>query len=191
MVWLPVVFLLVDCYTLFMRLTQASDRLTLQDSPGCFWILSLLFLTVGVITTTGPLGLFTDAAELAPWEQAIMVGLGLVAVGAGVFNFLVSMPTFTTFDRSSGQVRIRELGRAVRQVPFTEIAGVGICHAQDSEGGDVYRLQLQLQDGEQVPLSKLWMAGQEEHERVAGVIRTFLHLPASEMILSGQAQIGL
>ena len=141
-----------------VRLTHTPDHLTVRDSPGCFWILGVFFIAVSSVFVLAPLGLFVNAAEVAPLERILAFAMGCIGVGVGIYILDSSPLSRATFDRQ--RVEIKRSGlfrRSTASYPLADIASLDIAESRDSDGDLTYQLHLTLRSGQHVPISSLWM----------------------------------
>ena len=164
-------------------ITQAADTgegdTTIRDNPGCVWFVAGLFLFVGTIFVLGPLGLFTNNAEVPPWTRGLALIMGLVGVGTGVWLFWRSPRVTTTVDVRQRRVIIQErglAGRRERVVELGEIADVIVAEKPDGDGDPTYQPHLILRSGEHVALSQIWLAARGSSERQVLALRRALRL---------------
>jgi hypothetical protein len=113
-----------------------------------------------------PLGLATNADDLALWERLASLGIGM-GVSIGAVWWLARNPkTHVLLDLSRRQVQLVRMGlsgRHVRRLSFDELDVAEVEQGRDSEGGPIWRPVVRLRDGQRVLLSELW-----SHDR-AGV----------------------
>lgn len=106
-----------------------------------------------------PLGLASNAVELAPWERAACVALGLAVGAAAVWWLNLSTATHAEVDLTHQRVTLVRLGltgRRVVRLPLSDIAGIEAERGTDDEGGATWRPVLRLRSGARVALSELW-----------------------------------
>jgi hypothetical protein len=160
-----------------MQIKQSSQQLVLRDSPGCFWLLGMLFVVVGGLFAAGSLGLFTNAHTLSIAQRLLVLLMGSTGVGVGIGVIVQAPQTVSVFDRQMQQVVITRrglLGRTVSRYSFPDITTLQIREHADSEGSPVFQLELVLRSQQPVPLSRLWMHQRPEHEQVMSSVQDFL-----------------
>ena len=159
------------------KIKRFDDRLIVQDSPGCFWLMGLFFIFVGGIFVLGPLGLFNNNHEVPVWVRVASFVMGSIGVIAGGYLIRESPLTTTTVDVITRRIMIREVGLAgkrARVLNALQVREVIVAVKEDSDGDSTFQLQLLLTSGEHVPLSKLWATGRDSCDRQAESVATFL-----------------
>ena len=156
-----------------MRGIREGGQLVLRDRPGPFWALGLLLLFGAAVTVAMPLGLASNAEDLALWERVACAGVGL-AVGTGAVWWLKrSLATRAEFDLTRRQltlVRLGLSGRRVLRLELADVEGIEAERGSDSEGGTTWRPVLRLRSGERVNLSELWSHDEKEVQQAVGVV---------------------
>jgi hypothetical protein len=148
-----------------MRITRTERRTVLRDAPGCFWLFGAFFVSVASIFVLGPLGLFTNLADVPLWARAFSVLVGSIGVGAGVWIVYTSPRTVTTFDGDRRRIDIRRRWLApAAEYAFGDVAELLVAESPDDEGGRTFQPQLVLRSGEVVPLSRLWIGDERACE---------------------------
>jgi hypothetical protein len=162
-----------------MKISETPERLTLRDQPGCIWGLGVFFLLIGALFVLGPLVLFSNQAEQPWYVNGAVVLMGLAGVAAGLWVLRVPLTT-TTFDRLERVVTVRTWGlRRVRDQRwlFSVVAGLRVVEEQDSEGAPVFRLQLQLRDGQLIFLTGVHLHVRDGYDQAAQRACYYLGLP--------------
>jgi uncharacterized membrane protein len=160
-----------------MQIKQSSQHLVLRDSPGCFWLLGMLFVVIGGLFAAGSLGLFTNAHTLSLWQRLLVLVMGSIGVGVGLGVIIQAPQTVSVFDRQTQQAVITRrglLGRTVSIYSLADITCVQIREHTDSEGSPVFQLELVLRSRQPVPLSRLWMHHRPAHEQAMSRVNDFL-----------------
>ena len=153
-----------------MRIRERGAIVEAEDVPGLHWLLGLLFIGVGGVFVVGPLGLFVDAARLPPWQRALAMGFGAVGLVVGFWTLDRSPRARLSVDPGRGRLRLDQRGigrRSVREWPLAALRAVELLEDRDDEGGEVFRLQLALHEGEPVLVSPVWRHGRETMEAAA------------------------
>jgi hypothetical protein len=153
-----------------LQIRERGAIVEAEDVPGLHWLLALLFIGVGGLVVAGALGLFVDAQRLPPWQRALAVGFGAVGLVAGFWTLDRSPRSRLTVDPGRGRLRLEQRGigrRSVREWPLASLRVVELIEDRDDEGGEVFRLQLVLHEGEPVLVSPVWRDGREAMEAVA------------------------
>ena len=142
-----------------LRMTREGGLITLRDRPAPYWALGLFLLAGGVLSIAAPLGLATNAGELALWERLASVAVGL-GVAAGALWYLGANPaTELRVDltrRFLTVVRTGAFGRWTHRLSFDELKAVELVRGADSDGDPIWRHGARLRSGELILLSQLW-----------------------------------
>src|SRR5262249_24513766 len=93
-----------------MRTIERGADLVIEDSPGLYWILALLFIGVGSVFVVGPLGLFVNAKSVSLAGRAASVIIGAAGVAAGIWLLKGSPRSRLLFSRADARVRITRTG---------------------------------------------------------------------------------
>jgi len=130
-----------------------------------------------------PAGLAKNAADLSTWERlaSFVIGLG---VTAGALWWLWRSPrTRVEIDLTYRRMRVRRLGilgRQVQEVSFEALACVELEQTEDSEGGQVNRPVVRLNNGESILLSQLWSHDRQGLVDAACAVAQACGLPAPQ-----------
>ncbi|HET8577741.1 MAG TPA: hypothetical protein VFO18_11620 [Methylomirabilota bacterium] len=163
-----------------MRIVDHGGTLLLRDAPGLHWLLGLLFVGVGTVFVLGPLGLFTNAAEVAWWVRVFSGLLGAAGVATGLWVLAGSPRSTLQIDRSTGRLHLERRGLTGREAsawPITEITDVRLTEKLDDEGDPVFQVHLVLRNGAVVPVSRLWTHGRQQADAVVDRLREALRVP--------------
>jgi len=165
-----------------VRITRNAGQVSIRDQAAPFWLLGLFLLAGGVLAVAMPLGLATNAGELALWERLASIGVG-VGVIAGALWWLARSPaTHVQLDllhRHLQLVRFGLSGRQVRRLSFDDLEGVEVEQGTDDEGGSVWRPVLHLRSGQLALLSELWSHDQAAVEEVVAAVAEACRLPST------------
>jgi hypothetical protein len=117
------------------------------------------------VSVKGSLGLIIAGIDA-------VLGSGMILIGSGI------AATTWTFDRRADTVTRRRaslLGAKVQTYTLSHIVDAQTVTHQDSDSGDMYRVELVTRSGPSIPLSSSYTIGYAGKERTAQVIREFLH----------------
>lgn len=160
-----------------MQLKQTSPAIfELKDQPGCFWLFSIFFITLGGLVLAGLLGLF-NLDEISLIEKILTWTLALAAISAGIFLLYRSPGSRVRFDVQQGKMVVFRRGLfRIKNAEYRldEIEEIILGETTDIDGDPVHQLRVQLKSGEIVPLSLLWLHNKERLEMVRKEILQFL-----------------
>jgi hypothetical protein len=144
------------------------------------WFFSVFFILIGAVVLAGILGDFYNLDEASVPLRVLVGLLSLSALAAGGRVLYRAPLTRARFDRSQGEVTIREIGlfrRRSETLALAEIEGVYLAVSWDHEGSEVYQPRLRLRSGEETRLSSLWQPGKENQELSLEMLREFIGTP--------------
>jgi hypothetical protein len=163
-----------------MRVAGSGTHLVVADTPGCIWLLGLVFVASGTFVLALPL-FMAEWATFQWWERAAVLAIGAAHLGGGLWFIRHHPATRTELDRARGvgTHHLRRLGQreaTVTQFRLAEVRDVSVVEEKDTDGDLVYRIRLQLQDGRELPLKSHPSPGEAQAREHAGAIRRFLGL---------------
>ncbi|HEX6054092.1 MAG TPA: hypothetical protein VFZ21_32705 [Gemmatimonadaceae bacterium] len=162
-----------------MRVTDRGTMLVIQDTPGCLWIFGTWFMAGGVVALAMPF-VAVNRADVSFWVKLLVVGIGIVALGAGWYTIRTSPTTHTELDATSGRVRVRSRvpfsGTHIDDFAFGDIGVVQVLPSRDSDGDEQFSLRLLLRDGRAIALHTHPSGNRGTVEGVAARIREYLGL---------------
>lgn len=134
----------------------------LSREPIIALVFLVLFLAVGILFAVLPWGLASNSAKLSLTVKLITSGLGLFCVIL-IAAVLKGGLSETVIDRSTQMVLFRKrfTGTVTRRISCSNIKDVEILKSKDSEGDNVYQVQLKLIDGDQVPVHRYLTSSKE------------------------------
>lgn len=141
-----------------MNIKQTGNELIIQETPGCLWILGLLFVLVGGMFVYGSLGGFTNADEVPRYAIYSAFLMGAIGVAAGVWIVFHAPVTKVFINRQTENVVLirRDLfGKRENIFGFEQIKQFCLIEEKDSEGDPVWSLGLELSNGETIKISSL------------------------------------
>jgi hypothetical protein len=164
-----------------MRITTAGTRLVVADTPGCVWLLGLVFVGSGTLVLTVPL-FAREWSTFGWWERAAVLAIGVGHLGGGLWTIRHHVATRTELDRArgAGTHRVRRPGErdaTVTRFRLADVRDVNVREETDSDGDPVYVLRLLLADGRALPLQGHPAPGEASARERADAIRRFLGLP--------------
>ncbi len=136
---------------------DSTNTLTIKDTPVVLWIVGIFFMVVG-------LSLAIDGIYI----QAAMAG------GMGFLLFIImGFGSVLVINKNAGEITLTKyslLGKNVRQIWLDEFAAI---HVEGSRKNN-YRLEIELVDGERIPLTSYYTSGHRSKERRANQITEFI-----------------
>ena len=162
-----------------MRSSPNPDSLTLTDLPGCFWFLGGFFCVIGGAAILAAIsgGLQVHAAG----QTLVTIVLGLAAIGAGIYIIYNAPASRVVISRTRNLITVSQRGLLRRQEQsynLSNIQCVYLLESKDIDGDPVYKISLQLADGQELPLSHLWLHNSAQLE--SGLARLGEYLPRGE-----------
>jgi len=111
------------------------------------------------------------------WFGYLFGGIFVIAGGVIVFASLTApFPIDCTFDKRSGQAKLRRrslIATYVQEYRLHEIKEARVVESTDSDGDTVYRTQLVLRSGKEIPLE--FMGTVADNQNIVKAINTFLN----------------
>jgi hypothetical protein len=165
-----------------MQITRSPTRLVVSDTPGCVWLLGLVFVASGTLVLTVPL-FATEWAGFGWWERAAVLAIGASHLGGGLWTIRHHPESRTELDLASGTGihHIRRLGQraaTITRFRLADVRDVAVVESTDSDGDPVFMLRLRLSGGRELPLQGHPAAGQVQARERADTVRHFLGLAA-------------
>jgi hypothetical protein len=160
---------------------RTSARLVLQEKPWLVGLVGGSFAMAG-----GYVALISDER---------LFGLAFVVVGVGLILAFANNVT-AVFDRGTSRFT-RSIRGLVRNTeishPLGDIVSVRVEASRSGNPSRSYRVALGLSSRTSVPLTTGYSSGKVDKERLAVVIREFLHLPEAPEVrdLSARELVGL
>lgn len=147
-----------------MKTTRTENELIIQETPGCLWAFSLLFLVVGGLFVYGSLGGFVNAGAVPLWTLLIAFLMGSAACAVGIRLINRSPITKIIINRDKEiltYITYGITGRTHALYHFDEIKEFSLIEENDSEGDPVWSLGMETSDGEIIKISTL-----ESHDEI-------------------------
>ena len=141
-----------------MRSFSNPDGLTLTDSPGCFWFFGFFFCLVGGAAIIAAISSGLQGHSLG--QTLITAFLGLAAIGAGIYIIYNAPASRVVISRTRNLLTVSHRGllrREEQSYSLSSIQCVYLLESEDVDGDPVYKLSMQLADGQELPLSHLWL----------------------------------
>jgi hypothetical protein len=162
-----------------MRSFSNPDGLTLADSPGCFWFFGCFFCLVGGAAVIAAL---TNGLQEHSLEQTLITAaLGLAAIGAGIYIIYNAPASRVVISRRRNLLTVSQRGLLRRQeqsYSLSSIHCVYLLESEDTDGDPVYKISMRLADGQELPLSHLWLHNSVQLE--GSLARLSVYLPRGE-----------
>lgn len=179
-----------------MQTEQTQNELIIRESPGCLWIVGLLFALVGGAFVYGALGGLIDYQRHAPWLLALSMIMGICGVAAGVWIIYGAPMTKVIIDRIEDTVwmtRYGLLGKSEIAYRFDEIRQFCLVEEKDDEGNPIWSLGMELTNNETIKISSL--PSHDEYFKRGFVFQanefTRKQFPLSRMILESEDENAL
>lgn len=141
-----------------MNTEQTQNELIIRETPGCLWIVGLLFAFVGGVFVYGALGGFADYARQSPLMLALALAMGLIGVGVGIWIIYNAPITKIVINRVENTVLMSRYGLFSREdslYDFDEIEGFCLIEDRDDEGSPIWYFALKLIDEEPIKITSL------------------------------------
>jgi hypothetical protein len=164
-----------------MRSHSNPDGLTLADSPGCFWFFGFFFCLVGGAAIIAAIS--SGLQEHSIGQTLIIAALGLAAIGAGIYIIYNAPASRVMISRTRNLLTVSHRGLLRRQeqsYSLSSIQYVYLLESEDTDGDPVYKISMRLADGQELPLSHLWLHNSAQLE--GGLARL------SEYLLRGETR---
>lgn len=163
-----------------MRLIHDGDRMVLRDTPGCFWLLGLMFVGSGTLAALAGVGLVDGDSEIGFWARAAILFIGAGHLFGAFLLLRASHATEMVLDRVNRVVTVRT--RGVRRVTeerhrFSDVAAIDVLARKDGDGDLTYTLRLWLRDSTVIPLHSTPAQSREALDEHARVLRDFIGIP--------------
>ncbi len=160
-----------------MRIRERGMKLEVRTTPGCYWLFGLWFIAGGAVAMLMPF--IASNADRVPW-WARVVGLAIGAGCAGGGVFLISQYPWVRaeLDRSTGYgcVWSGHLRRRRTDFLLRDVHAVALDRTTDSDGDEMFRVDLVLRDGRSLPLMPQHAFGREWALARAEALRLALRL---------------
>jgi hypothetical protein len=143
-----------------MKVYSSGNKLTLRDSPGCFYLVGFFFFVLGVLTAIIAIGSASDPAVGPIGSRILAFALGMSAIAAGLYVIYDSPGSRIIADKDALTVVILRRGLLRKErnnYLFSEIQDIHTVEKQDIDGDPVFSLRMSLIDGKEVALTNLWI----------------------------------
>jgi hypothetical protein len=161
-----------------MKITQhTTTNLIVKDSSGCFWLFGLFFVVIAGTFVIGLMGAFNNLNELSQLEQTAAWIISLSGVAAGIWIIYSNPAIKTDFDKREDAVRISRrsfMKNENEQYPLKEIYDIVINESTDDEGLPIFSVDMKLNSGTSIPLTKTWLRNKKDLEENIKQIKDFL-----------------
>jgi hypothetical protein len=161
-----------------MKITQHTiTNLIVKDSSGCFWLFGLFFVVIAGTFVIGLMGAFNNLNELSQLEQTAGWIVSLSGVVAGIWIIYSNPAIKSDFDKREDVVKINRKGfmkNQSEQYPLKEIDDIVINESKDDEGDPIFSVEMKLNSGKTIPLTKTWLRNKKDLEENIKQIKDFL-----------------
>jgi hypothetical protein len=141
-----------------MKSFQTQNELIIIETPGCMWIIALLFVSIGGVIVYGSVGGFTNYHQIEFYKIFLAFVMGMIGVSAGCWLVYRSPITKVTINNLSETVYLQRFGisgKTKNQYTFDEISQFSLISEKDTEGDPIWLLGMELADGEVIRISSL------------------------------------
>jgi hypothetical protein len=161
-----------------MKITQHTiTNLIVKDSSGCFWLFGLFFVVIAGTFVIGLMGAFYNLNELSQLEQTAGWIVSLSGVAAGIWTIYSNPAIKSDFDKREDIVKINRKGfmkNENEQYPLKEIDDIVINESKDDEGDPIFSVEMKLNSGTTISLTKTWLRNKKDLEENIKQIKDFL-----------------
>ena len=174
-----------------MRLKEDFNQITVQETPGCLWIVGLFFAFVGGIFVYGSLGGFTDYDKQPPWMLMLVCLMGSTAVGFGIWAIYNAPITKVVIDRIDKNVLITRFGlfgKRQNVYQFDEIKYFRLIEDLDDEGSLIWSFGIELSSGELIKITSLPSHSEEYERQYVFQTNQFMNKPLPSYRTAGELE---
>ena len=148
--------------------------LALGDQIGCMWLLSLMFLSGGVIVLLFGLGVVGNGQPRG-WPLVAVLALGATHTAAGAW--LLSRSPLIRVKLVDQELRLTQrwpfFKTARRSIHLSEIRRIVTRRGSDSDGDPTWWLELELITGEKIRLTSMEHRSPERIERAVADLKAW------------------
>ena len=157
-----------------LQVKSDSERLIIRDHSGWMWVLGLMFLAGGSLVLLALwFGVRPNSAAWVPWAIAA-IGIAHVSTGAWLLTSSPGIRVTLRYDRLVLELTRRWLVlRRTRVIHLDEMRGFYVHKTEDSDGDDVFYLELDLRNGETVRLHSVAVRSREAIVAAADRLRVW------------------
>ncbi|MGC2238087.1 MAG: hypothetical protein WA584_18140 [Pyrinomonadaceae bacterium] len=141
-----------------MKTKQTENELIIQETPGCLWLFSLLFLVVGGLFVYGSLGNFTNHSTVPFWLLPITFLMGATGCAVGlrlIYHAPITKVVLNRDNKTIAHTTYGIAGRTHTVYHFDEIDAFCLIEEKDDEGDPLWSLGMEIHGGERVKISSL------------------------------------
>lgn len=160
-----------------MKIEERQDELVLRDTPGCIWLLGLMFVALGGLFIYGVLGGFNNVDELSPAKKGITAFIALSGLAGGLWTIARHPIITTVLHQRTRMIEIRQAGltgKSAEVYAFAQAREFSVIEGKDDDGDPVYEIVLSLNGGRQVPLSNSVGRDRPAYEAITTRLNRFL-----------------
>lgn len=161
-----------------MRMAEDNDReLIIQESLKLSMLRPALLIIVSIFTILGPLDAIYQKDERLFWTACLVFSIGILSASVGGFILLL-MPFCTSIvDQEQHHIIISHnkwnlMRGSARCIAFSDVQNIEIILQKNEKDHPLYKVQLVLVNGEQIPLTSRW----EQDRLVCNQVRSELSL---------------
>ncbi|NWG28075.1 MAG: hypothetical protein HXY48_06010 [Ignavibacteriaceae bacterium] len=156
---------------------HTTTNFIVKDSSGCFWLFGLFFVVIAGTFVIGLIGAFNNLNELSQLEQTAAWIISLSGVAAGIWIIYSNPAIKSDFDKREDAVRINRrsfMKNENEQYPLKEIYDIVINESTDDEGLPIFSVDMKLNSGTSISLTKTWLRNKKDLEENIKQIKDFL-----------------
>ena len=141
-----------------MKISEAGDQISIDETPGCLWVFGLFFGVIGGLFVYGSLGGFTNRDEVPVYAIWLAFVMGAVGIAVGIWIILRAPVTNVVIDRQKkiiSHTRRGLFGKTEDLYHIDQVKEFCVIEDKDDEGSSIWSLGYELSSGEIIAISSL------------------------------------